>query len=251
MSKLDRNFRAAVSFALALIVASAATLSSVAASNGSKAATREKPDGRFAMSVANALMGRLTGSGHFTIDGDEAQPGATVLSGSSVATGPDGEVTIDFGSLGQIVLRPETAIRLTLLQNEVEVRLERAGSILQVVPAGVMGRMTIQGGNTRLGVSRGEAEVNWPGSARTLQAGEIMALDQTAQVITKGDATITAEANATKSRVPAPSQAGIDTAGLAGVIALAGTATAITLAVVSGRNHSNSPIPPRPSGVTP
>ncbi|HEX8092095.1 MAG TPA: hypothetical protein VF762_24825 [Blastocatellia bacterium] len=251
MSKLDRNFRAAMSFALALIIASVAALNSVAASNASREAPRESSDGRLAPSVVNALMGRVTGTGHFTIDGDQAQPGATVLSGSSVATGSDGDVTIDLGSLGQIALRPETSIRLTLSQNEVEVSLERAGSILQLVPAGVVGRLTVQGGNTRLGVSRGEAEVKLPGSARTIQAGDIMALDQRSQVITKGDTIITAEGNTTKAQAPAPSQAGMDTAGLIGVIALAGTATAITLAVMSGRNHSNTPIPPRPSGVTP
>lgn len=268
MSKLTINFRAVMSFALTLIVAGISALSSVAASNAGGMATRENSDNLLAISILSAPTGRLMGTGHFTIDGDEAQPGATVLSGSSIATGSDGDVTIDLTSLGQIVLRPETAIRLRLSEGKVEVSLDRAGSITQLIPPGVTGRLTVQGGGGRLGVSRGEAEVKGSGSKRTIQAGEVMALDQTSEVVTKGEALFTAEGDdmsaskesvatndgkmaSGKTQAPEPSEVGMVSAGLVGVIAMAGTATAITLAVVTGGSHSSKPIPPRPSGVIP
>jgi ferric-dicitrate binding protein FerR (iron transport regulator) len=268
MSKLNINFRAVMSFALTLIVAGIPALSSVAASNASGTATLENSDNLLAISILSAPTGRLMGTGHFTIDGDEAQTGATVLSGSSIATGSDGDVTIDLASLGQIVLRPETAIRLRLSKGKVEVSLDRAGSIIQLVPPGVTGRLTVQGGDARLGVSRGEAEVKGAGAKRTIQAGEVMALDRMSEVVTKGEALLMAEggdmsaseesmaADGSKTasgttQAPEPSEAGIVSAGLVGVIAMAGTATAITLAVVTGRNHGSKPTPPRPSGVIP
>jgi hypothetical protein len=175
---------------------------------------------------------------------------------------------IELGSLGHIVLRPETTIKLTLLKNKVEVSLNRAGSITQSVPAGVAGQITAQGANAHLGVSRGEAVVKCPGIARTVRAGEVMALDHLSEVITEGDTLLTAEgdsmsankesstadnskAASDKTQAHTSSQKGIVSAGLVGVIALAGTATAIALGVVTGRNHSNNPIPPRPSGVIP
>src|ERR1051325_472930 len=71
MSKLDRNFRAALSFALVLIISSISALSSVAASNASRAATREDSDSGPGIGVLNAPVGSVTGTGHFTIDGDE------------------------------------------------------------------------------------------------------------------------------------------------------------------------------------
>jgi hypothetical protein len=257
-----------MSFALALIIAGIAQLSSAAASNTSRMATCENSDNWLAIGALSAPTGRLTGTGHFTIDGDEAQPGATVLSGSSVATGSDGDVTIDLASLGQIVLRPETAIRLTLSKSKVEVSLDRAGSIIQLVRAGVTGRLTVQGGNTHLGVSRGEAEVKGGGSTVTLQSGEVMALARMSEVVTKGETLLTAVANSIsasqesaavndseaapgKAQAPASSKVGIASAGLAGIIAMAGIATAITLAVVAGRNHSSNSVPPRPSEVIP
>jgi hypothetical protein len=267
MSKLDRNFRAALSFALVLIISSISALSSVAASNASRAATREDSDNGPGIGVLNAPVGSVTGTGHFTIDGDEAQPGATVLSGSSVATGWNGDVTIHLGPLGRIVLRPETTIRVTLSKNEVKVSLDRAGSVSQSVPSGVVGRLKVRGGNAHLGVSSGEAEIKLTGSARTLRAGEATPLDHMSEVITKGETLLTIEggdksasneavANGTeaasgKAPAPVPAQESIIWAGPRGVIALVGAATGVTLGVMAGRNHSSNQISPRPSGVIP
>jgi hypothetical protein len=268
MNNLNRNFRAVISFALALSVASIATLSSLAASNASGPAPGEDHDNRPRIGVLSAPAGWLTGTGHFTIDGDEARPGATVLSGSTIATGSDGNVVIDLGSLGHIVLRPETRVRLTLFKKRVHVSLDRVGSIIQSVPPGVIGQLTVEAGNAQLGISRGVAEVKCMRTARTLQAGEVMALDHLSEVITKGDTLLTAEGEARSATNESPtadnskmasdktqahtsSQGSIVSAGLVGVIALAGTATAITLGVIAGRNHSNSLIPPRPSRIIP
>jgi hypothetical protein len=247
------KFRAAVSLALTLVVASVFAFSSFAASNAREPAPRETSAGRLD-DMSGAPAGRLTGTGHFTIDGEEALPGASVLSGSTIATGLDSLATIDLGALGRIELRPNTTIRLTFANNAVSVSLDRAGSIAQSLPTGVTGQLMIQGEHARLSVVRGEAEVKSAGNARTLHPGEEATFKNAAEATTNGDTVLVAESSASthKEGGPAPSQGKYISAGAAGVIGMAGVATAVSLGVIYGGNsHSGSPIPPRPSQVTP
>jgi hypothetical protein len=187
----SKKFRAVMSLALTLAVASVFALSSFAASNAREPAPIEISAGRLD-DMPSAPAGKLMGTGHFTIDGEEAQPGASVLSGSTVATGSDGNAVIDLGSLGRIELRPNTTIKVAFANNSVSVNLDHAGSIAQSLPAGVAGQLVLQG--ARLSVVRGEVEVNSAGNARTLRAGEHSTFDNTAEVITTGDAVLVADA---------------------------------------------------------
>jgi hypothetical protein len=61
--------------------------------------------------------------GTATINGNPAQTGATVLSGSQVATGPDSAAVIDFGSAGRLRLGDQTIVQPLCVNNEIKVRL--------------------------------------------------------------------------------------------------------------------------------
>jgi hypothetical protein len=85
--------------------------------------------------------GTLTGTGTFYINGNTAQSGATVTSGSSIKTDLDGEVVLDLGVMGRIKIRPDTEIKVTFGSGKVEVIIEKLGSFTANLPAG----STIQG----------------------------------------------------------------------------------------------------------
>jgi len=246
------KLRAAMSLALTLVVASVFALSSFAASNAREPAPLETSASRLD-DMPSAPAGKLTGTGHFTIDGEEAQPGASVLSGSTIATGPESIATIDLGSFGRIELRPNTTIRLAFANNAVSVSLDRAGSIAQSLPAGVMGQLMIRGEHARLKVVRGEVEVKSGGGARTLHSGEDSTFNNAAEATTNGDTVLVADSSTSyKEGGSAPSHSKYVSAGAVGVIAMAGVATAVSLGVIYGSNsHSGNSIPPRPSQVTP
>jgi len=243
----SKKFRAAISLALTLAVASVFALSSFAASTSREAASAGRLD-----DMPSAPAGKLMGTGHFTIDGEEAQPGASVLSGSTIATGTDGNAVVDLGSLGRIELRPNTKIKVTFANNSVSVSLDHAGSMAQSLPTGVAGQLILQG--ARLSVVRGEVEVNSAGNARTLHAGEQSTFNNPAEVITTGDAVLVADRSSDKNgEGQAPSHGRYVSGGVVGVIALAGVATAITAGVIAGSDNSrsSSPLTPRPSQVVP
>ena len=245
----SEKFRAAISLALTLAVASVFALSSFAASTSREATSAGRLD-----YMPSAPAGKLMGTGRFTIDGEEAQPGASVLSGSTVATGPDGNAVIDLGSLGRIELRPNTTIKVAFANNSVSVNLDRAGSMAQSLPTGVAGQLILQGDSVRLRVVRGEVEVNSAGNARTLHADEQSTFNSPAEAITTGDAVLVAYGASDKNEEDqAPSHGKYVSGGVAGVIALVGVATAVTAGVIAGggNSHGSSPLTPRPSQVVP
>jgi hypothetical protein len=248
------KFRAAMSSALAIAMASVFALSSFAAPNARETAPRETAASRLD-DLSGAPAGKITGTGRFTIDGEEAHPGASVLSGSTIATGADGLAAIDLLSLGRIELRPNTTIRLAFAGNSVSVSLDNAGSIAQSLPAGVTGQVMLQGKQARVSVVRGEVAVRSIGNSRTLHAGEESMFENAAEAVSGGDAVFVAEGSPThyKEGGPAPSHAKYVSAGVLGVIAMAGVATAVSLGVIyGGESHtSGGGIAPRPSQVTP
>src|ERR1700752_3686686 len=104
------NYKPALSLIVASAVASAFTISSFAASRPREPTTPAPLAVQEYKGILGLPAGRLIGTGRITIDGNEAQSGVTVLSGSTVETGPDGYATIDLGSLGRIELQPNTAV---------------------------------------------------------------------------------------------------------------------------------------------
>jgi hypothetical protein len=249
----SKKFRVAMSLALTLAVASVFALSSFAASTARDPAPGTPAGGRL-YDMTSAPAGKLMGTGRFTIDGEAAQPGASVLSGSTVATGSDGNAVIDLGSLGRIELRPNTTIKVTFADKSVSVSLDHAGSIAQSLPTGVAGQLTLLGEGARLSVVRGEVEINSAGRVRTLRTGEQGTFDKTAEAITVGDAVLVAYGSSGKNEEdPAPKARGnYVSAGVIGVIAMAGVATATAVGIiVGGGNGSSSSLVPRPSQVVP
>lgn len=261
------KYRAAMSVALAFALVSAFALHSLADSKQTEKATREHLIARAGRLLSGAPIGRLTGTGHLTIDGDLAQSGATILTGSTIATGEDGYATIDLSALGRIELRPNTTIRLTMTENNVEVSLERVGAMVQTLPAGVTARCNSRSEHTRIGVTRGEVKVKSNGSDRTLAEGEVGTFEQTLEASAAGDAVFTADGVASQDKTVASTDqpasgststptvvagGGMVTAGIGGVMVLAGTALAVTVGVMGGGgNNNSSSIPPRPSRIVP
>lgn len=271
MIKANGTIRAALSLALVLAVAGAFTLKSLAAASPDAAP-------RPAIIVdepAAAPVGKLTGTGELMIDGAAAQPGATVVSGSRVSTGADGAAVIDLGTLGQVALRPNTTVTITFGAGAVSVKLDGAGAIDASLEAGVTGK--VQTAGARLHLRSGEANLRSASGERFLHAGEAVAMTADAEAVIAGGATFTAEsddserragaatntstATATEGGAPAPASTtgapmppthgGITSAGLGGVLAMAGVATGVAVGVMAGSNHSSSSATVRPSTVTP
>lgn len=249
------KLKAAISFALALVVASVFTLTSFAASKRS-----EWPPGKNSVAPVgkNSLdgpTGKLIGTGRLTIDGEEAPSGTTVLSGSTIATGPDGNATIDLGSLGRIELRPNTTITLVLSSNSVQVDMGREGTLAQWLPLGVEGQVRTRSEQVRFSVTRGQVEVKSARSTRNLSAGEAGTFNDPAEAVASGDAMLVAECGATNDKAGATSTAspsgGTISAGPVGVAILVGVAGAVALGVMAGRNDNRKTTLPKPSTIVP
>lgn len=61
-------------------------------------------------------------SGSVTVNGNAAQTGATVMTGSVIATSGSGEATIDLGAAGRIVVKGNTAVTITCAGGAVHIR---------------------------------------------------------------------------------------------------------------------------------
>lgn len=252
MSRPKVEHRPALSLVLALTISSVFTLSSFAASNATKLNGKNlnnKPAGE---NLLDLPTGRLVGTGRLTIDGNEAQSGVTVLSGSTVATGPDGNAVIELGTLGRIELQPNTTITLMLSTNIVLITISSVGRVVQSLPPGVMAQVKIHGEHSRLSVVRGMVNVKSAERVRTLKTGEEGKFDHAAEAISTGDAEFVVDDGATRTAGAHSSKGGYLSAGSIGIIALAGTAAAVTAGVLTGRTEgSNQATPPKPSTIVP
>jgi hypothetical protein len=244
------TIRAVVSLVLAFVVASVFTLSSFAAST-KKGPTGGNVGGRIGKTLLDAPKGRLVGTGRVTIDGDEARSGATVLSGSTIATATDGNAGIDLGSLGRFELQPNTTITLMFTPNSVQVRMNGGGLTAHTLP-GVTCRVTLLSTYTKVIVASGEVKVNSAGTDRNLVSGQESRFMQGSEATTMGESVFTAEGDSDR-RVAAATHGGGRTVsgGAAGAITLAGLAGGVALGVALGSNNSGRSPLPKPSTVVP
>ncbi|HSE97918.1 MAG TPA: hypothetical protein VLD57_06565, partial [Blastocatellia bacterium] len=142
--------------------------------------------------------GTITGSGQFKVNGNEVQTGATVLSGNSVSTGSDGDVLIDVGQFGRVKLRPNSTVKLDMIDDRLEVTVEectRSTSVNLMVPSGRTIVMKSSHGNlTNVAVTLGEVRVK-PGadgaSETIMKEGESRAFDPVDEIVATGDADFT------------------------------------------------------------
>jgi hypothetical protein len=140
----------------------------------------------------------VTGTGQIKINGNDVQSGATVLSGSSVATGPDGDALIDIGPVGRIKLRPNTSIKVDMTGDQYEVTLlecTRSTSVNLMVLSGKTALLKVAHTElTNVAVTLGEVRVK-PGvdgaSETALKEGESRAFNSVSEIAATGDADFT------------------------------------------------------------
>jgi hypothetical protein len=246
--------RAVMSLALALAVASVFTLSSFAASTTKEGPPGGNAGGRIRKTLLDAPTGRLLGTGRITIDGDEARSGATVLSGSTIATGMDGYARIDLGSLGRFELRPNTTITLMFGADGVQVRMNGAGLTAHSLSADALCQVKLLDESTRLVVSSGQVKVDSAGDTRTLNSGQEARFSKGSEARTMGEAVFTAESSDRDRNGSVPTSGGPHTisAGPVGAMVLAGLAGGVALGVMLGSNDPARPSTlPKPSTVVP
>src|SRR5262249_13051205 len=107
--------RSLISFALAAAIATVFSLSSLAAPN---LGPSEVPP-----PTVQDCSGTLTvKSGNVTINGNAAQTGATVMSGSVIATSSSGKAIVDLGPLGRLELGDNTTVTVTCAGGSLQVR---------------------------------------------------------------------------------------------------------------------------------
>lgn len=247
--------KTALSLMLALAVASVFTMSSFAASKARDPTTAASLDYED-KGLLGLPTGKVIGTGEISVDGNEAENGVTVLSGSTVATGADGNATIELGSLGRVKLLPNSMVTVTLSPNMVVLTIGRVGRVIQSLPSDVIGRVRIQGEEARLAVEAGQVEVKSSEGQRVLSAGQETAFGQTTEAIANGGAVFMVEGGSRQASNTDPQtshKGGYATAGAGGILVLVGVAAAITGGVLYGSNNGTiqAEVPPKPSQVVP
>ncbi len=130
-----RYQRVTISFALSMVVATVFTFSSFAA----PAVTNPVADPVLVQDCTGTLTVK---SGHVNINGNAAQTGATVMTGSIISTGSNGKAIIDLGAMGRVELGDNTTVTLTCGGSLLEIRSQcsktevevRAGSVNVISP---------------------------------------------------------------------------------------------------------------------
>ena len=245
------TLRVVSSVALAFVVASVFTLSSFAAST-KKGPTGGNVGGRVGKTLRDAPPGRLVGTGRITIDGDEARSGATVLSGSVIATGTDGTAAIDLGPLGRFELQPNTTITLMFAPNSVQVRMNGGGLTAHTLPGNAC-RVTLLSKYNKVMVASGEVKVDSVGTEKLLASGQESHFLFGAEATTAGESVFTAESETDRRVAAAASSTGRTVSGgVVGAIGLAGVAGGVAAGIMLGSNNSSGRSSlPKPSTVIP
>ena len=204
--------RASISIALAMAVATVFTLSSFAAPEVTKAIVDP--------TLAQDCPGTLTvKAGQVTINGNAAQTGATVMTGSIIATGANSKAIIDLGALGRVEIGDNTTVTLTC-----------AAGLLQI----------------RSNCTRTEVEVRKGSLNVTSPTAETLAAGQKAEYNGGVDATSTGGIDVKVECEGGEAGAGLFVgAGLAGLLTLISLGAAIAIGVKWGGGDSvtaSSPI---------
>lgn len=212
------KLRPVLSFLISLGVLSFYSLSSYALSSGGPATAEHAAE---PVTADGTPTGVLTGSGLITLNGNPTRSGATIFSGSMIATGEDGVASIDLGQLGRVVLRPQSSVLLSFAADLVEARIPCE--------------------KVRIAVTRGLVEVKSPEIA-SIRAGEEGRYTGTTEAFTRGGTNFLIECGDRRF----PGYIYPPLAGIIGMVALAG---GITTGVV--KNGRETPRPPTPSPFVP
>jgi hypothetical protein len=206
--------RASISLFLAIAVASVFTLRSFAAPEANKAANKAAGE-----TVAQDCTGTLTvKAGQVTINGNAAQTGATVITGSVISTSSNGKAIIDLGALGRVEVGDNTTATLTCAAGSLEIRTNCS--------------------KTEVEVRRGAVDVRAP-KVETLTAGKKKKYDDAVDLTATGGVDVKVECEGRK--VAGGLYVG---PGLLGLLALVGVGAAVAGGIAAGSSGGSRAISP-------
>lgn len=153
-------------------------------------------------------------AGRVTINGNAAQTGATVLTGSAISTDSKGKATIDLGAAGRVELGESTSVTLICVGSSIEIRSNCS--------------------KTEVEVRRGTLEVKTP-KAETLVAGKEHTYEGAFDASSAGGIDVKIECEGRKGA------GGLYVGpGLLGLLALAGIGGAIAAGIAAGGNEGTA-----------
>ena len=202
--------RSSVSLVLTVAVATVFTLRSFAAPEAVKVNAEV---------ATQDCSGALTvKAGQVSINGNTAQTGATVLSGSVISTNSHGKAVIDLGSVGRVEVGDNTTITLTCVAGLLEIRSTCS--------------------KTEVEVRRGAVDVKAP-KVETL-TGKKSKYDGSVDMTSTGGVDVKIECEGNKAA------AGVYVGpGLVGFLALIGVGAAVAAGIAASSNDEN-PAPSSP-----
>lgn len=197
-----------LSVLLTVAVATVFTIRSFAAPGLGKVEEATNFGGQECTGTLTVLAGRVS------INGNAAQTGATVLTGSAISTDSKGKATIDLGAAGRVELGESTAVTLICVGSSIEIRSNCS--------------------KTEVEVRRGTLEVKAP-KPETLVGGKEHTYDGGFDATSAGGIDVKIECEGRKG-------AGVLYVGpgLLGLLALAGIGGAIAAGVAAGGNEGNA-----------
>jgi len=214
-----KNLRVLLSLMLAVTVTSLFTLRAYAANEAKAPATQP--------TVETLLMQDCTGTltvkgGKVTVNGNDAQTGATVTSGNVIATGDNGSVIIDLGALGRVELGHHTTVTI-----------DCAGGSIH-------GRTTC-GGKVEIENRAGQVNVTVP-KVETIEVGKEKTYDDPAEFTAIAGSSVKLECGRRKAGglLVGP--------GLVGILALIGVGAAVAAGIAIGNGETSSVGRPPVSG---
>ena len=199
--------------------------------------------------------GLLTGTGRIYVNGNPAEPGATVVSGSTVSTGPDSKAVVDLGPSGRLDLQSDTTVVVTALPSAMWVNMDTCGTLTQTLPPGRAGQIIIfHREKVRISVAKGEATVRHGKNERQYSERLLKGVDsktfddQEKKVYNDGkrfdDALIVTTAGDAVISIDCGDRHVAAWWGASGLLALVGLATKKSF-------DKNKPVPPTVSPITP
>jgi ribosomal 50S subunit-recycling heat shock protein len=205
LMKLPTSYvKAFLSLVLAVTVTSVFSLRSFAASE-----TKDSLAGPVAQDCSGTLTVK---GGSVTINGNPAQTGATVMTGSVISTG-SGAAVIDMGPAGRVEVGDHTTATIICVGGSIEVRTNCS--------------------KTKVEVKRGQVDVKTP-KVETLPAGK-------SETYSGGiDATAPAGVDMEVECVGKKAAGAYASAGLIGLLALIGVGAAVAIGVGVSDNDSDS-----------
>ena len=157
-------------------------------------------------------------SGSITINGNAAQTGATVMSGSTIATSSNGSAVVDLGPLGRVEIGGGSTVTLTCVGGTLQIRTSCA--------------------RTEVDVKSGSLNVTAP-TAKTVAAGSDETFSGGIEANSTGAIDVKVECEG--RRAGAGPFVG---AGLLGLLALIGIGAAVAIGIAVGDEDSVTPSSP-------